>query len=160
MRKLLIVFILLFALFIASGQTYEQQSIVHDLERLLPSKPFESTLSKLQIPYWGIIVSVEERGYYYFVEFLVRKAGHFLFFGLLAVACYAILPMKNYRKLVAVICIACIALLDEYRQSFTGGRTQSFQDVALDISGAITFLLLLHLVQWVKKKLRGFPESQ
>ena len=148
MRKFLPLLIIIGVLFFSSGQTYEQQSLIPNLEEWLPSKPLESQLEKLQIPYWGKIISVEERGYYPFVEFLLRKAAHFFTFGLLAIAVYNVLPKIRYRTLVALFLTLALAIGDEYHQSLTGGRTPSSHDVLLDMSGAFTFLivyLIIHL---------------
>ncbi|WP_060206557.1 VanZ family protein [Sporosarcina koreensis] len=160
MKKLLILLLIVGVLFYSSGQTDEQQSIMPLLEDKLPGKPFESQLSKLQIPYWGIIVSVEERGYYHFVEFLIRKATHFFMFGLLAIAIYSVLPKIRYQALIALFITLALAIGDEYHQSLTDGRTQSSQDVLLDMAGAITFLISFRLIQlglaklWRKQKPR------
>ena len=150
MRKLPILLILLFVLFVSSGQSYEQQSIIPHLEKWLPDKPLEALLSKLEIPYWGIIVSVEERGYYYFVEFLIRKSAHFFIFGFIATAIYAVLPKFKMRLWIAAFVTLLIALGDEYHQSLTGGRTPSLQDVTLDMAGAVTALIFIRLI--VKKR--------
>lgn len=152
MKKILILSILLGILFISSGQTYEQQSIVPNLEKWLPGKPFESLLSKLEIPYWGIQVSVEERGYYYFLEFLIRKSAHFFIFGFVAIAVYFVLPKWNYRALLAALITFCLAILDEYHQSLTGGRTPSAQDVLLDTAGAVTALLFIQTSMFFRRK--------
>lgn len=152
MKKIIILLLLLVALFISSGQTYEQQSIVPMLQKWLPNKPFEETLSILKIPYWGITVSVEERGYYYFIEFLIRKSGHFFFFGIVAAAIYSLLPKKSSRFTIAALLTLLIAIADEYHQSLTGGRTPSLQDVMLDMAGALTFLLIIRLYLLVKSK--------
>lgn len=147
MKKLLILLLIIGILFYSSDQTDEQQSIIPLLEDKLPGKPFESQLSKLQISYWGIIVSVEERGYYHFVEFLIRKATHFFMFGLLAIAIYSVLPKIRYRTFVALFITLALAIGDEYHQSLTDGRTQSSQDVLLDMAGAFTFLIVYRLIQ-------------
>ncbi|WP_252501989.1 VanZ family protein [Sporosarcina sp. Marseille-Q4943] len=147
MRKFLFLLIIVGVLFFSSGQTYEQQSLIPTLEEQLPSKPLESQLANLQIPYWGKIVSVEERGYYAFVEFLLRKAAHFFIFGLLAIAVYSILPKFRYRTIVALVITLALAIGDEYHQSLTGGRTPSSKDVLLDMTGAFTFLILFRLIQ-------------
>ena len=73
MKKLFILIILIGTLFVSSGQTYEQQSLIPTLQEWLPDKPLETTLSKLEVPYWGTTISVEERGYYHFVEFLLKE---------------------------------------------------------------------------------------
>ncbi|MCM3709228.1 VanZ family protein [Sporosarcina luteola] len=147
MRKSLFLLIIVGALFFSSGQTYEQQSIIPTLEDKLPSKPLESQLAKLQIPYWGKTISIEERGYYPFVEFLLRKAAHFFIFGLLAIALYSILPRFSYRTVVALFITLALAIGDEYHQSLTGGRTPSSKDVLLDMAGAFTFLIVYRLIQ-------------
>ncbi|WP_338655163.1 VanZ family protein [Sporosarcina psychrophila] len=152
MKKLIVLIILLSILFFSSGQTYEQQSLIPTLEKWLPSEPFESSLSKLQVPYWGTTISVEERGYYHFVEFLLRKSAHFVIFGVLAVAIYLILPKHVFRMLTATWITVLLAIADEYHQSLTGGRTPALQDVILDAAGAVTFLLILRLIILVKPK--------
>ena len=152
MKKLIPLLLLLVVVFLASGQTAEQQSMQDILKEWLPSKPLESSLSLFQVPYWGILVSVEERGYYAFVEFLIRKGTHFIYFGIIALAIYIALPRFKYRKVTAVVITMLLAIADEVRQSFTSGRTASFQDVLLDTSGAIAALLLLSFIQWIKQR--------
>lgn len=151
MKKLIVLIILLSVLFFSSGQTYEQQSLIPTLEQWLPNEPLESTLSKLEIPYWGKTISIEERGYYHFVEFLLRKSAHFFIFGFLAVAIYLILPKHAFRFLTAFWITLLVAVGDEYHQSLTGGRTPTWQDVALDMAGAVAFLIVLRLVLWMKR---------
>ena len=146
MRKILLLLFILIVLFTSSGQTYEQQSLIPTLEKWMPGKPFESFLSIFQIPYWGIKVSIEERGYYYFVEFLLRKSAHFFIFGFLAITIYSVLPKHMYRLYMAAFITLFIAIADEFHQSLTGGRTPSFQDVILDMAGAITALLCTYFV--------------
>jgi len=152
MKKLIVLIIVLSILFISSGQTYEQQSLIPTLEKWLPSEPFESALAKLQVPYWGKTISVEERGYYHFVEFLLRKSAHFVIFGILAVAIYLTLPKHTFRMLTATWITILLAFADEYHQSLTGGRTPAMQDVILDAAGAVTFLLILRLFTLMKPK--------
>lgn len=154
MKKLLVLFILIGVLYISSGQTYEQQSLIPTLQERLPSKPLETTLSKLEVPYWGKTISVEERGYYAFVEFLLRKSAHFFIFGFLAIAIYSILPKHGFRLLTAALLTLLVAIGDEYHQSLTGGRTPTIYDVILDMAGAITFLILFRLVVALKPKPR------
>jgi len=133
------------SLFISSSQTYEQQSLIPTLENALPDKPFESVLTKLSIPYWGNIISVEERGYYRFIEFLLRKGAHFVLFGLLATGIYLSLPSRTPRFIIALAITFLIACADETHQYFTGGRTATVRDVVLDMSGALTFTSIVHI---------------
>lgn len=151
MRKALafiIVLCIIGSLFVSSSQTYEQQSLIPTLENLLPSKPFETALSTLSIPYWNTTISVEERGYYHFVEFLLRKSAHFVLFGLLAAGIFLSLPSRFPRFLIASIITLLLACIDETHQYFTGGRTATIRDVILDMSGALTFLIILQIVAW------------
>ncbi|WP_313892048.1 VanZ family protein [Psychrobacillus sp.] len=152
MKKLIPLIILLIIVFLSSGQTSEQQSIIPVLEKWLPNKPFESILSMLHIPYWGIYVSIEERGYYRFVEFLVRKGTHFFYFAIIALAIYTALPKFKLRMVIAAIVTMLFAIADEYHQSLTRGRVASFQDVMLDTAGAITALLCLYCIQLMKQR--------
>ncbi|MFJ5770556.1 VanZ family protein [Psychrobacillus sp. NPDC093180] len=152
MKKIIPLLFLLIVVFISSGQTAEQQSLIPVLEKWLPGKPLESFLSLFQIPYWGILVSIEERGYYAFVEFLIRKGTHFLYFGVIALAIFAALPTRKFRTITAIVLTLLFAVADELHQSFTSGRTASAQDVILDTAGAITALLLLTFVRRKRRK--------
>lgn len=138
MKKLLIFLTLFSILFISSGQTYEQQTLIPALQRYLPSEPFKGFLSLFQIPYWGMTISIEERGYYPFVEFLIRKASHVVIFGLIALAVLNMLPKP--KVWIAFTVTSAIAFVDEYHQSLTGGRTPTLHDVLLDMFGAALFL--------------------
>ncbi|MDN4608017.1 VanZ family protein [Sporosarcina highlanderae] len=155
MKKIVAFLIIVGILFISSGQTYEQQSLIPTLKTWLPNQPMYSLLDKLQIPYWGRIISIEERGYYHFVEFLLRKSAHFLIFGCLSIVIYWMLS-KRVRRMprffLSLIFTAIVAALDEYHQSLTGGRTPTMQDVFLDVSGAFTFLILAQIIMMIKGK--------
>ncbi|GKV66067.1 MULTISPECIES: VanZ family protein [unclassified Sporosarcina] len=152
MKKLL-VFLLLLSLLIglavSSSQTYEQQSLVTTLEQFLPGEPGKNLLAKLEFSYWDRPITVEERGYYHFVEFLIRKSAHFLTFGFLALIIYWLLPKRKGRLVGAALITLILACADELHQSFTGGRTATIQDVYLDMTGAIVFLLFAGAAQLI-----------
>ncbi|WP_303964771.1 VanZ family protein [Sporosarcina ureae] len=155
MRKVLSIIIILCiigSLFVSSSQTYEQQSLIPTLENVLPNKPFEAALSALYIPYWDTTISIEGRGYYYFVEFLLRKGAHFVLFGLLAVGVFLSLPSRLPRFMIASIFTLLLACADELKQYLTGGRTATFRDVLLDMAGALTFLLILQSIRWSRSQ--------
>lgn len=154
MISLLLLIALLGILFISSGQTYEQQSLVPTLQKWLPHQPLENLLATLKIPYWGIIVSVEERGYYYFLEFLIRKSAHFFTFAFIATTMYIALPKKYPRAIIAAVCSLIIAILDEYHQSLTGGRTPLAADVGIDFAGVCSALLIASFVNYLRDKRR------
>lgn len=157
MKKLVVVLLIgiIVGLFVSSSQTYEQQTIVPKLQQLFPNQPFEDSLSQLEIPYWGKVISVEERGYYYFLEFLIRKSAHFFAFGALAAVLYWLLPKIPFRFFLAGILTFFAASADEFHQSLTGGRTATWQDVMLDMTGAIVFLLVIRLAIAIRPKPRS-----
>ncbi|MEA0551960.1 VanZ family protein [Lysinibacillus irui] len=152
MKKWLIFIICLVILITSSSMTYEQQSILPELEDLLSNKPFEEQLSVLKIPYWGTTVSIEERGYFPFVEFLIRKLTHFIGFGCIALGLYFAWGKRRFAAIIAIIGTAFIAMLDEFRQSFTPGRTMSGQDVLVDTAGAIVFVGAVVIIRKLFKK--------
>lgn len=151
MKKRLVLAVFLLVLIISSSMTYEQQSILPELEDILANKPFEKQLSLLQIPYWDTVVSVEERGYFKFVEFLIRKLTHFVGFGCIALGIYFVWGKRRFPASVAIIGTVIIAMLDEFRQSFTPGRMMSGQDVLVDTAGAIVFVGIVVFVKKLRK---------
>ena len=153
-KYIFFVVLALFIIVIASNMSYKQQTIVPELQTLLANKPFEEQLSKLHLTYWGMPISVETRGYFYFVEFLIRKGTHFVGYGIVALLFYVL-----YRKLawhlpalIAILTVFFIASLDELRQSFIPGRTGIFSDVILDTAGAICFILLAKIILTFKNR--------
>lgn len=137
---------------IASNMSYQQQTLIPSLQLLLKDKPFLKLLSQLEIPYWGTTVSVETRGYYFFVEFLMRKGAHFFGYGILAVIFFTLYTKLVWRfpAVLAFFTILLIASLDEYRQSMIPGRTGIVSDVILNATGAITLLLIVKGIHLLK----------
>jgi len=152
MRYNLFLLVLLTILFISSSQTYEEQSIIGLLQEWLPNRPLENWLATVHIPYYNHVISIEERGYYLFLEFCVRKSAHFILFGLVSLGFYKVLGIFRWtwlvRAVLAVLFTFICAILDEYHQSLTGGRTPTWQDVYLDTSGAICFIATMLLWHW------------
>ena len=71
-KYIFFVVLALLIVIIASNMSYEQQTIIPELRTVLANKPFEEQLSKIHLTYWDRPISVETRGYFYFVEFLIR----------------------------------------------------------------------------------------
>lgn len=158
MKKYVVVIItVLILLFSVSSMTYQQQTIVPTLKHLLDNQPFYHLLSKIEVTYWGQTISVETRGYYYFIEFLVRKGLHFVGYGLIAILFY--LMYRKFKAKIAVIYAILttfiVASLDEFRQTFVVGRTGIFDDVILDTAGAITFLMVFKVVLAIYPKFKS-----
>ncbi|HEY4622679.1 MAG TPA: VanZ family protein [Solibacillus sp.] len=133
---------------IMSNMRYEQQSLIPLLQDVLQDKPFEQWLSQFQFHYWGGIVSVETKGYFKFVEFLIRKGTHFFGYGLLALILYSFYKRLKWRfpMVLSFLSVVVIASLDEYRQSMIPGRMGMVGDVILDASGALTCLVIAKLI--------------
>lgn len=153
MKKYIPLVLLVLIIFISSSQSYEQQSIIPTLQQLFPQQPLYDFLSRFHIPYWGIEVSVEERGYYYFLEFLIRKAAHMFSFGAIAVALYIALYPRKWRYIYALILTFGLACADELHQHFTAGRTATMSDVWLDITGGFIVLTIFIGVMALLRKI-------
>lgn len=82
------------------------------------------------------------------VHFLVRKAGHFTEYAVLALlagrafrnSSHAL--VRRYWFLIALLLVSAYALSDEYHQSFVPSRTASIYDSMIDTAGGLTALCL------------------
>ncbi|MGY3765836.1 VanZ family protein [Vagococcus vulneris] len=151
---LLIAMAVMIVLFFSSSQTYEQQSQVSLLAKVLKNEPFKGFLSKFSFSYGGSPVSIEADGYFKFVEFFIRKGAHFLTFFVLGGSLCLVLYHKTRSLFISGLfgwlSATGYAALDEFHQMITGGRTPLFQDVALDSIGALTACVLVMLITWLK----------
>jgi VanZ family protein len=86
---------------------------------------------------------------------LLRKAGHFVGYGTLAVLAFRALRATLHSGWSwlwggALLLTCLVASLDEWHQTFIPSRTGSLADVALDTLGGAALLLLAFL--WMRKK--------
>lgn len=155
---LAIAFVMMIILFISSSMTYEQQSQVSLLDRLLSGEPFKEAMSSISFTYAGSKVSISTLGYSKFIEFFIRKGAHFGSYFLLGGSLFlGLQPKLKQKQLVLAGFFAWFsatgyAAIDEFHQMLTGGRTPLFQDVMLDSAGALTACLLIILYTQVMKK--------
>ena len=82
----------------------------------------------------------------------MRKAAHMTEYFLLAIAISFPLYVYGVRGiwlmlLAGIVCVG-FAGLDEYHQSFVGGRTSAIKDVGIDSSGAFIGILLVQAFCW------------
>lgn len=85
-------------------------------------------------------------------EYLLRKLAHFLeftFLGLLWCKTFASFHVSN-RAATGYILFLClfIAVVDEYIQLFSLGRSSLVRDILLDFSGAFCAWLWYRIWQW------------
>lgn len=79
------------------------------------------------------------------LHLLIRKTAHFCIFGLegllLGLAMMTSLPERRLGGLLAMIACAVAAVLNEYHQSFSDGRSCELRDMLIDSAGALTGVL-------------------
>lgn len=87
-----------------------------------------------------------------FAHFLVRKAGHFTVYAVLAfllIRAFRVGAAQRWRwqwALYSFFIVGIYALLDEYHQTFTTSRTGSIYDSMIDLTGGAFMLLVLWLL--------------
>ena len=90
-------------------------------------------------------------------HFLVRKAGHFTVYAVLAmllIRAFRAATELSWRwqwALYSFFIVGIYALLDEYHQSLTTSRTGSVYDSLIDLTGG-TFMLLVLWLWSLRKK--------
>lgn len=148
--------IIMAGLFYSSSQTYETQSQIGLLERVLENEPFKENFNDVSFQYADDVVSIEEKGYFSFVEFFIRKLAHFGTYFLLSTSFFLSLLPKlkgaGFAAFFSWLSATGYAGMDEFHQMLTQDRTPLFQDVMLDSLGALTDVLLCCLVLGLKKK--------
>jgi VanZ family protein len=85
------------------------------------------------------------------IHFLVRKAAHFCAYGMLSALAFfswratlAAAPRWAFRWSALALLLTLLAgSLDEFHQSFVSSRTSNWHDVALDMTGAVCFQLVI-----------------
>jgi len=156
-RWLLLALLVLAVLYVSSSMTYRQQTAVPLLERVLSNEPGRSWLSRIRINYGaGEIISVQTRGYFKFVEFLIRKFAHFATYFLLGTFLFIYLEAHVQPRwlhfILTPLAVGGFAALDEWQQLFTGDRSPEVQDVILDMSGALVAVILVTLWRWFDRR--------
>lgn len=93
-----------------------------------------------------------------FAHLLVRKAAHLTEYGLLALLAARAFRTSHQRRLqelwwlAAFALVACVALVDEYHQSFVPTRTGTIYDSLLDMTGGAVALACAAL--WLARRRR------
>jgi VanZ family protein len=97
----------------------------------------------------------------YWQDFAVKKFGHFLLFGGLAVLTYRALVGQGMSRKKAAIWSVLVSFFyggtDEYHQMFTQGREARVRDVLIDGFGAgIIIYIIYRLLPKFPKKIQKF----
>lgn len=93
-----------------------------------------------------------------YAHFLVRKAAHLTEYGVLALLAARAFRTSRQERLRRLWClaafalVACVALVDEYHQSFVPSRTGTPYDSLLDMAGGATALACAWL--WLARQRR------
>jgi VanZ family protein len=109
----------------------------------------EHTSGPLRMIYQALFGSVSDLEWAQ-IHFYIRKTGHFLGYGLLALtwlrAWWFTLPKSEFLTdaFLALLGTAMTACADELHQAFLPGRTGTPWDVLIDCSGAITLQILVY----------------
>ena len=96
-----------------------------------------------------------------YAHFLVRKAAHFSEYALLALLAARAFRTSHREKLrrlwwlAAFALVACVALVDEYHQSFLPSRTGTIYDSLLDMAGGATALACAALWLSLRRRKAG-----
>lgn len=84
----------------------------------------------------------------YWQDFAIKKFGHFLLFGFLALLIYRGLIGEGMKKKKAAIWAIVLATFygatDEYHQMFTQGREARVRDIFVDGIGSAAFVYILY----------------
>jgi VanZ family protein len=112
----------------------------------------EETGSVLRSILHSILPFLSEGGFQS-LHFLIRKAGHFTEYAILALLLYrafryrSATHWKRSWAFSALLIVAIYALSDEYHQAFTAMRTASIYDSLIDIAGGFTALFFLWILE-------------
>lgn len=86
----------------------------------------------------------------YWQDFAVKKTGHILLFGFLAILVYRALLGEGVGRRKAAVWAILIATLyggtDEFHQLFTQGRESRLRDVFIDSAGAFIAVFLTYYI--------------
>lgn len=93
----------------------------------------------------------EEMPSFGFWDRLIKKGGHALGYGLLALAWWHALAWRKDRWPIALIATLIYAMSDEWHQSFVPGRHPSLIDAWI-IDGGGAWLALWLAYQWLSRK--------
>ena len=151
---LILPFIIMFVLYQSSSMSYEEQSLLASIESIMGGKPLYDFFSSIEFLYGGEIISIQEIGYFAFIEFFIRKGAHFFIYFLLGFFWFLGLRKRVRDKWLVLLLSIMLAIgyasFDELQQSFNPGRTGLMADVLLDTAGAFVGVLMAKILSFKK----------
>ena len=125
-------------------QPFEAQDLRPMMESIISEDELRELLSRMEFPYAGDWLTREP---YIFIQFIIRKAAHLFFYGVLAfLVVYQQLQVHENAVLAfgrALIIVVLVGSADEGIQYLHKDRTGMVEDVVLNISGSVFALLWL-----------------
>lgn len=132
----------------------------------MKEKIFKKVFNWLPVLIWTLLIfkfssgSIPKASPDYWQDFAVKKFGHILLFGILAVFLYRGFLSENMDKKKAAIWSIALSTLygasDEFHQSFTQGREGRIRDIVFDGVGASIFIFVTYnFLQKLPKKVQS-----
>lgn len=105
------------------------------------SRDFTSAVAKMLFQNFPFMQADVQSTIIYELNLFIRKAAHFFVFFLMSAFIYAesVIWIRSYffSGVISVFLSMIYAVIDEYHQSFTPGRTPLVKDVFIDTAGAL-----------------------
>jgi VanZ family protein len=126
-------------LFYFSNQPFQVQDVQPLLARVIGEDQLRALLPPIEFQYGSSLISSQEP--YRFVQFFIRKGTHVVVYGVLGLLVLRLAIHLAGTRLKAILytlyLVGAVAYLDEYNQGLNPNRTGSFNDVVLDMAGAL-----------------------
>lgn len=131
-------------IFWKSGEPYQQQDLKPWLTTVVSEQSLARVLPPVEFTYDGGLVSY--RNPYNFVEFFIRKGGHFTEYFVLAALMWMMWTATRLQRPAAwgitLFLSVLYAASDEWHQTFVPNRTGHSIDVWVDSLGVLMALLI------------------
>ena len=102
-------------------------------------------LLMMLVIFWFSAQPASEMPTFEWAERVVKKGGHMIGYGLLALAYWRAFGLKEEKRWLAWLLAVLYAVTDEFHQSFVPGRNSSMWDIVVfDNLGALIVLWLMH----------------
>lgn len=132
------------------------------------SRDFTCAVAKMLFKSFSYMQTDVQNVIIFELNLFIRKAAHFSVFFLMSAFIYAetVIWIKNYffSGVISVFLSMVYAVIDEYHQSFTPGRTPMIKDIFIDAAGALlgaaACFCIISVVFHVKAIMRKNNSSQ